>query len=362
MTNQKDNTPLYRYTIGSGDRADSRDEARASAFKNATEFFKMEIVGEIPVEEGSEVALGSPAIDGAEIVPEGQHFCSESGGYRAWVLVRYPQENYRRQIHLLRRGLDLWGASEDLFFRAESVTDLAQRKNLEGDARDSLRAIIADYPVGSQSYFETEHALLRMAELEVLSSNPCAARGYLTQVQNHSGKEKYLRRAARMLRTIECGDEDWDTFLMMSAFSGRTVGLSCCLRVGGNVEAYPTLSAEISKLLTSARAVVEDAGCSQMVDMLLGDGKAGMASEETAPTYDIEVVLLLDGNESTDSGQYSISGHLTSIAKSGGTQMFRDDFPIAAGDERGRYVCLYTLAASTAGAWRRHLLESLGDR
>jgi hypothetical protein len=295
----------YIRVVGAKTGAKSFEEAKAGAFDDALAQIAKRIMAEVSVEnEGESVVMSTQHIRNAEVSPNGQHHeKGRQGQHSVWLLVRYAKREHYHQVKERKKALDLWHKAEQIISKA----DRGSGPKLIQQAKDELLSFVAKYPLALQSYFQTEHALFRLAEIELKGNNPCGAKFIYGQVVNHSKQPSWREKAKERWERLEITPEDQKRFGLMNLFFGKTVGLACAYELDGTISKWEKMQAEMSRELGSVRAVVSSV-YSQLEPQEIMKAVTG-ESLSKLDGYDLVVVVMLKGKSLRRQNPESLYGY-----------------------------------------------------
>lgn len=359
VRNRRTDSMTYLFELGAATDAASYEEAEAGALESALDALAGRVASSLPPGASEHPTVDSGQFLDFERVPGGEHVCEEGGKHSAWILIRYPSSGFEEVVRRYSRPRRLWLSAETAFLDADHEADPVERAALVSGGRDSLRALVAEYPVGQQTYFDTERALFLLAERALRADNPCQAVMYYRRIEKHSSGHAWQTRVIHQLDRVECGDEEWRRFVLAGRFCSKPVTLRCCLDLNGSESTYADLAASISRMLSSVGAVPRIVDCG-VEPGSVQDPDADTEGPDGELVVDVEVALAGDTvNLESGGTAYRVQGEVRTLASAGGTEFFRDSFPVVASNQHGRQVCVYTLAVKIEESIGEHLVESL---
>jgi len=285
--------------------------------------------------------------------------------------VQYPWEEYNREIESRKRPLELWVEAEKKFNEVSRGVDQEDKLRLTESGKRLLFKIVAEYPVGGQNYFESEHALFRLAENELSVNNLCAAKDFYRRVRDHSKQESWKAKATEQWNKIKVEDADWAKYILRKVFAGKVVGLACVQEIDGKISPSKNLYAEMAKQIQSVGSVVKDATIQVSFQDLLEASRATALPDSITKIgfpVDLIVIVSIEGkgiekeHPRLPPGKkvYVFSGGVNTLVTTHKSILFRDEFPVKASSSHGKDVCLYTLAVQSKNVWTKHFVKAGG--
>ena len=365
-----DSTSFIR-VLGSKTNAPSFEEARAGAFDNALVQIAKRIMAQVDVKRGPVRLALLQSIRGAKIKPGAEYHRKDRRGHSVWLLMQYPWEEYNREIESRKRPLELWVEAEKKFNEVSRAVDPEEKLRLTKSGKNLLLKIVAEYPVGGQNYFESEHALFRLAENELSVDNLCAAKDFYWRVRDHSKQASWKTKATEQWNKIEVEEADWTKYILRKVFAGKVVGLACVQEIDGKISPSKNLYAEMAKQIQSAGSVVKDVTSQVSFQGLLEASRATalpVSLTKIVSPVDLAVIVSIQGkgiekeHPRLPPGKkvYVFSGEVNALVAARKSIVFRDKFPVKASSSHGKDVCLYTLAVQSKNVWTKHFVKSGG--
>jgi hypothetical protein len=339
---RRGDSDAYLYEIGAATGQPNGEQARRAALASAEDAFSRRLTAALGASQATGDLVRLPRMAEVEVMPGADYVCGRS----AWLLVRCSRATFDLVLRRMQWPLRLWTSAEESFDRADRSDDTAAKRAYEAAGRDSLRRLLAEYPIGLQAECTSEKAALRLAGRMITRGEPCDAREELEAVLAHSTSDEWKAQAGSRLEDLECTDEDVAKRALTRAFSRGTASLRCCLESGGVLSEYPELYAEIARQLGAAGIEIRQLPC-------------GVPERNTSHG---RCDLVLHATFGTEKGLTRIEGSCESHVQREGGARLQESFPVEVDPDFSRAVALFKLAHRIALEWRTMTIQGLGGK
>lgn len=224
---------------GKGISATSQAEAERLARENALTLIADRLGGDLPTATRNELRslVRNWHIRTRDHVRQG-------GRHYAWVLLRYPKDEYYALEAYLAQG------ARDLERAAGAMEQRAYEQALS-----VLIPLLERYPLGEQSILSTERALLMTAAAHRQLGQPQAAEQALERILSLSQNEGFRTEAQTQLTDLR---EAWTPTLLRGVFGNKRVAIVALTIIDGKLSEWPKLSAELSQYASAHGGQVRD--------------------------------------------------------------------------------------------------------